>query len=110
MRPVRYELQIIGAGIAPEWCDIRLTEIRLTEWIGMFPKANFVVTCTFYGLIIFGRKVVEAVETILANMLIFVKYRYPDKENLGGGEERQFVLFEIMNLRPFLMKWRRNGL
>ena len=85
MRPVRYELQIIGAGIAPEWCDIRLTEIRLTEWIGMFPKANFVVTCTFYGLIIFGRKVVEAVETILANMLILVKYRYPDKENLGGG-------------------------
>ena len=45
-------LTIIGAGIAPEWCDIRLTEgnIGPKEWIGLFAAAEFVVTCTFHGL------------------------------------------------------------
>ncbi len=55
------DLQIIGAGIAPEWCDIRLTEIRPIEWIGMFSGADFVVTCTFHGLMFsinYNKKVV----------------------------------------------------
>lgn len=41
---------IIGAGIAPEWCDIRLTDVGPLEWIGLFKKAEFTVTCTFHGL------------------------------------------------------------
>ncbi|HAP20573.1 MAG TPA: hypothetical protein DCR27_04795 [Lachnospiraceae bacterium] len=43
-------LHIIGAGLAPEWCDMRLTDIEPTAWIGMFSKADLVVTCTFHGL------------------------------------------------------------
>lgn len=43
-------LKIIGAGIAPAWCDVKLENIGPLEWIGMFSKAVFVVTCTFHGL------------------------------------------------------------
>lgn len=53
-------LQIIGAGLAPEWCDLRLTDIGPLEWIGMFSRAEFVVTCTFHGLMFsinYNRKV-----------------------------------------------------
>lgn len=45
-----HQLQIIGAGLAPEWCDLKLKDIGPLEWIGMFAKAEFVVTCTFHGL------------------------------------------------------------
>lgn len=54
-------LTIIGAGIAPKWCDIRLTDIGPMEWIGLFKKAEFTVTCTFHGLMFsinFEKKVV----------------------------------------------------
>lgn len=54
------QLQIIGGGLAPEWCDLRLTDIGPLEWIGMFAKAEFVVTCTFHGLMFsinFNKKV-----------------------------------------------------
>lgn len=47
-----HNLQIIGAGIAPEWCSFRLINISPTEWIGMFSKASFIVTCTFHGLML----------------------------------------------------------
>lgn len=43
-------LQIIGAGIAPQWCDLQLSGIRPLEWIGMFRNAETVVTCTFHGM------------------------------------------------------------
>lgn len=43
-------LCIIGAGLAPEWCDIKLPQIGPLEWIGMFKEAEFTVTCTFHGL------------------------------------------------------------
>lgn len=43
-------LQIIGAGLAPQWCDKILTELSPFEWIGLFREAKFVVTCTFHGL------------------------------------------------------------
>lgn len=62
---VRYakdnDLTIIGAGLVPEWCDICLTDIGPKEWIGMFKSAEFVVTCTFHGLmfsLLFEKKVV----------------------------------------------------
>lgn len=54
-------LTIIGAGIAPEWCDICLREIGPKEWIGLFKDAEMVVTCTFHGLMFsinFEKKVV----------------------------------------------------
>lgn len=54
-------LTVIGAGIAPDWCDIRLTDIGPKAWIGMFRDAEFVVTCTFHGLMFsinFEKKIV----------------------------------------------------
>ena len=44
------KLTLIGAGIAPGWCDICLREIGPKEWIGLFRDARMVVTCTFHGL------------------------------------------------------------
>lgn len=44
------ELTIVGAGLAPKWCDVCLKDIAPLEWIGMFSRAEFVVTCTFHGL------------------------------------------------------------
>ena len=55
------ELTIIGAGLAPDWCDIKLTDIGPKAWIGMFKDAEFVVTCTFHGLMFsinFEKKIV----------------------------------------------------
>lgn len=54
-------LTIIGVGIAPEWCDRIFTTMSPLEWIGLFSKAEFVVTCTFHGLmfsLIYERKIV----------------------------------------------------
>ncbi len=54
-------LMVIGAGIAPDWCDVRLTDIGPREWIGLFKNAEFTVTCTFHGLMFsinFEKKVV----------------------------------------------------
>lgn len=54
-------LTIIGAGLAPQWCDKVLTDVSPLEWIGLFAKAEFVVTCTFHGLmfsLIHERKIV----------------------------------------------------
>lgn len=54
-------LTIIGVGIAPEWCDKIFTTMPPLEWIGLFSKAEFVVTCTFHGLmfsLIHERKIV----------------------------------------------------
>lgn len=44
------KLIIIGAGIAPEWCDLCLPNIGPKEWIGLFKDAELVVTCAFHGL------------------------------------------------------------
>lgn len=44
------KLTIIGAGIVPDWCDIKLKNIDPREWIGLFKNANYTVTCTFHGL------------------------------------------------------------
>lgn len=55
------QLILIGAGIAPEWCDICLSEIGPKEWIGLFRDARVVVTCTFHGLMFsinFEKKVI----------------------------------------------------
>lgn len=45
-------LKIIGAGLAPRWCDQRLFGSLLDpyEWLGLFRNASLVVTCTFHGL------------------------------------------------------------
>lgn len=53
-------LKIIGVGIAPKWCDVKMTNISPFEWISMFKGAELVVTCTFHGLMFsihFKRKV-----------------------------------------------------
>lgn len=52
-------LVTLGAGIVPEWCDIRLPKVNAMEWIGLFRDATLVATCTFHGLmfsIIYQRK------------------------------------------------------
>ena len=71
---------IIGAGIAPEWCDIRLIDIEPLEWIGLFKGAEFTVTCTFHGLMFsinFEKKVVF-------NQVVYVKNRSTTLlQNLG---------------------------
>lgn len=46
----KHQLEIIGVGHAPEWCDKRINEIDPFAWIGMFKNAEFVVTDTFHGL------------------------------------------------------------
>lgn len=46
----QHDLDIIGVGHAPEWCDTRIKEIDPFAWIGMFENAEFVVTDTFHGL------------------------------------------------------------
>lgn len=45
-----HKLKVVGAGIAPKWCDVRLTKLTPFEWIGLFRDASLVVTCTFHGL------------------------------------------------------------
>lgn len=45
-----HKLQIIGAGLYPDWCDINLSGILPLEWMGLFKKTKFVVTSTFHGL------------------------------------------------------------
>lgn len=47
---LQHNLLIIGAGLTPEWCDEKLTDIGPLEWIGMFKEAELIVTCTFHGL------------------------------------------------------------
>ena len=46
----KHDLKIIGAGLFPDWCDINLFEVSPFEWISLFKKAEFVLTCTFHGL------------------------------------------------------------
>lgn len=43
-------LKLIGAGYAPDWCDIKIKEMDPFAWIGMFKNAEFVLTNTFHGL------------------------------------------------------------
>ncbi len=64
-------LKIIGAGIAPSWCDIKINDISPLEWIGMFDKAEMVVTCTFHGLM-FG---INYNKKILFNQVEYVRNR-----------------------------------
>lgn len=42
-------LAIIGAGLFPEWVDVKLDAIDPFAWMGMFKNAEFVVTSTFHG-------------------------------------------------------------
>lgn len=46
----KHELQTIGVGKAPQWCDIVMKEVHPFEWIGMFQHAEFVFTNTFHGM------------------------------------------------------------
>ncbi len=64
-------LTIIGAGIAPDWCDLRLTDIGPKAWIGMFRDAEFVVTCTFHGLMFS----INFEKKIVFNQVSYVKNR-----------------------------------
>lgn len=65
------KLMIVGAGIAPDWCDIKLRNIGPKAWIGMFKDAEFVVTCTFHGLM-FG---LNFEKKIVFNQVEYVKQR-----------------------------------
>lgn len=64
-------LAIVGAGIAPKWCDIRLTDIGPMAWIGLFKKADFVVTCTFHGLMFS----INYEKKVIFNQVDYVKNR-----------------------------------
>ena len=66
-----HKLTIIGAGIAPSWCDVRLTDIGPLAWIGMFQNAEFVVTCTFHGLMFS----INYEKKIVFNQVAYVKNR-----------------------------------
>ena len=45
-------LKLISLGFVNDWCDIsfKRIELRAFEWIGMFLRADYVVTSTFHGL------------------------------------------------------------
>lgn len=68
---LKNHLLIIGAGIAPEWCDYRLIDLGPLQWIGMFSKAEFVVTCTFHGLMFS----INYNKKVLFNQIIYTKNR-----------------------------------
>lgn len=68
---MKEDLTIVGAGIAPQWCDVRLTDIGPKAWIGLFKKANFVVTCTFHGLMFS----INYEKKVLFNQVEYVKNR-----------------------------------
>ncbi len=65
------KLKVIGAGIAPVWCDIRLVDISPKEWIGMFKNAKFTVTCTFHGLMFS----INYEKKVIFNQVTYVKNR-----------------------------------
>lgn len=65
------KLTIVGAGIAPQWCDVRLNDIGPTAWIGLFKKADFVVTCTFHGLMFS----INYEKKVIFNQVDYVKNR-----------------------------------
>lgn len=46
--------KLISVGYINHWCDINLKmiELRGTEWIGMFKNAQCVITSTFHGLMV----------------------------------------------------------
>lgn len=48
------KLMLISVGFYNDWCDLnmRMIELRGTEWIGFFAKAEYVVTSTFHGLMV----------------------------------------------------------
>lgn len=64
-------LTIIGAGIAGEWCDCQLIDLGPLQWIGMFSKAEFVVTCTFHGLMFS----INYNKKVLFNQIVYTKNR-----------------------------------
>lgn len=43
-------IQMIGVGKAPKWCDVVIKETHPFKWIGMFKNAEFVFTNTFHGM------------------------------------------------------------
>lgn len=47
-------LLLVSVGYINKWCDVslRLVELRVPEWIGMFSKASMVFTSTFHGLML----------------------------------------------------------
>ena len=65
------KLAIVGAGIAPKWCDVRLIDIGPMAWIGLFKKADFVVTCTFHGLMFS----INYEKKVIFNQVDYVKNR-----------------------------------
>jgi polysaccharide pyruvyl transferase WcaK-like protein len=64
-------LIIIGAGLAPKWCDICLSGIGPLAWIGLFKNAEFVVTCTFHGLMFS----INYEKKVVFNQVAYVKNR-----------------------------------
>ena len=66
-----HSLLIIGAGLVADWCDVKLSDIGPKEWIGLFQGANFVVTCTFHGLMFS----VNYEKIVVFNQVQYVKNR-----------------------------------
>lgn len=64
-------LTVLGAGLAPDWCDIVLKDISPLEWIGLFNDADFVVTSTFHGLMFS----IKYEKRIMFNQVGYVKNR-----------------------------------
>ena len=46
--------KLISVGFVNDWCDmsLKMIELRGLEWIGMFKKAEYVITSTFHGLMV----------------------------------------------------------
>lgn len=114
---------IIGAGIAPEWCDIRLTDISPKEWIGLFRDAEYVVTCTFHGLMFsinYEKKVVfnqiEYVKNrstyLLESLGIYDLYRNGAdvKEILGNTWDYNMINSRLDEMRKISFEFLKRGL
>lgn len=65
------KLEIISVGMNNAWVDINLPFIDPINWIAMFMHADYVVTCTFHGLM-FG---IQFHKSILFNCVPYVENR-----------------------------------
>lgn len=67
---LKHDLKLLGAGCNPVWCDKGLTKLTPKQWIGMFKNAEFVITCTFHGLMFslnYEKKVIFYQEPLVKN-------------------------------------------
>lgn len=67
---LKHGLKLLGAGCNPVWCDKGLTKLTPKQWIGMFKNAEFIITCTFHGLmfsLIYEKKVIFYQEPLVKN-------------------------------------------